>query len=153
MSSLARFYTSEVGTISVLLLFLRQLLKDDNFYSTRTASSVPRSLQSKNNMALALQRLVHNEKYAAVEHQGHCRMGFLKRAEKSSTERANKARWLMNSRNSLTNPIAGDKLKCQRAGRCGITLPMLFCDKSRCRASSKRLSAKQPETAMKTEVQ
>lgn len=40
--------------------------------------------------------------------------GSLKRAEESSTEWANKARWLMNSRNSLTNPITSDKLKCQR---------------------------------------
>ena len=48
------------------------------------------------------------------EHQGHRDRGFLKRAEESSTERANKARWLMNSRNSLTNPITSDKLKCQR---------------------------------------
>lgn len=65
-------------------------------------------------MVPAPQRLGHNEKYAAIEHQGHSAGVFLKRAEKSSVEWANKARWLMNSRNSLTNPITSDKLKCQQ---------------------------------------
>lgn len=39
---------------------------------------------------------------------------FSRGLKKSSAEWANKARWLMNSRNSLTNPITSDKLKCQR---------------------------------------
>lgn len=43
-------------------------------------------VELKNNTAPAPQRLVGNEKYAAIEHQGHCGGGFLKRAEKSSAE-------------------------------------------------------------------
>lgn len=43
-------------------------------------------VELKNNTAPAPQRLVRNEKYAAIEHQGHCGGGFLKRAEKSSAE-------------------------------------------------------------------
>lgn len=77
------------------------------------SSYPPHSLELMNNMAPAPQRLVHNENYAAIEHQGHCGSGFLKWAEKSSTEWANTARWPMNSRNSLTNHISRDKLKCQ----------------------------------------
>lgn len=117
---LPRVYTSEIWTVSLLFFFLRQAMmsvteRGSDFIALILLHQYPaHSLQLKNNMALAPQRLVHNEKYAAVEHQGHCRIGFLKRAEKSSTEWANKARWLMNSRNSLTNPIASDKLKCQR---------------------------------------
>lgn len=113
-------YPSEIWTVSLLFFFLRQAMmsvteRGSDFIALILLHQYPAHiLQLKNNMALAPQRLVHNEKYAAVEHQGHCRIGFLKRAEKSSTEWANKARWLMNSRNSLTNPIASDKLKCQR---------------------------------------
>lgn len=117
---LPRVYPSEIWTVSLLFFFLRQAMmsvteRGSDFIALILLHQYPAHiLQLKNNMALAPQRLVHNEKYAAVEHQGHCRIGFLKRAEKSSTEWANKARWLTNSRNSLTNPIASDKLKCQR---------------------------------------
>lgn len=113
-------YPSEIWTVSLLFFFLRQAMmsvteRGSDFIALILLHQYPAHiLQLKNNMALTPQRLVHNEKYAAVEHQGHCRIGFLKRAEKSSKEWANKARWLMNSRNSLTNPIASDKLKCQR---------------------------------------
>lgn len=72
-------------------------------------------LKLKNNATAAPQRLVRNEIYAVIEHQGHCGRGFLKRAKRSCMAWANKARWLMNAMNSLTNPITSDKLKCQQA--------------------------------------
>lgn len=80
-------------------------------------------------MVPAPQRLAHNEKYAAIEHQGHRGGGFLKRAEKSSAKWANKARWLMNSWNSLKKPFRQWQIKVSTAALRGITFPVLFSDK------------------------
>lgn len=73
------------GTISALLHFLSDGVnywKRIIFYSSlvQVHQYPAHSVGMKNNMAPAPQRLVHNEKYAAIEHQGHRGGGFLKRA-------------------------------------------------------------------------